>query len=72
MTQHPLFKTARDLVVLGLIYTFIAQLLGGQPTWPGFAVVVACHAIYRSYRRQAAPAALPVASNVVPFPAAAK
>lgn len=69
MLRHPLMQTARDLLVLGLAYVVLCKLTNDPPTLAGFAVVVACLALYRSHRKREV---APVADNVVPFPAAAK
>lgn len=70
MLRHPLLLTARDLLVLGLAFVVLCQLLNEPPTLAGFAVVIACAALYRGHRkREAAPSA---PSNVVTFPRTAK
>lgn len=70
MLRHPLLLTARDLLVLGLAFVVLCQVLNEPPTLAGFAVVVACAALYRSHPKREAEH--PAPSNVVTFPRAAK
>jgi len=61
----PVVRLAVALVGLGLAYTVVAAVLNVEPSMTGYAVVIAIHALARTYRQREAPAQEP--TNVVPF-----